>query len=112
MAKSKPKIATKPLSPKDQDDRSRIVFGQTSNGPLPDVDDETLAACRDYLVKSLTFPFQARHGGEYGLRVTHWTWGIPPSFAGRGPGAGQWNLRSCDSIGTSLMLASRRRINP
>lgn len=59
-------IATKPLSPKDQDDRIRMAFGLTSNDPLPDVDDETLAAYRDYLAKGLMFPFQAEHGGEYG----------------------------------------------
>jgi hypothetical protein len=60
------KITVKPLSPKDQDDRIRIVFGLTSNDPLPEVDDETLTAYRDYLAKNLTFPFQAEHGGEYG----------------------------------------------
>jgi hypothetical protein len=59
-------ITTKPLSPKDEDDRIRMVFGLTSNDPLPEVDDETLTAYRDYLAKNLTFPFQAKHGGEYG----------------------------------------------
>ena len=29
------KITTKPLSPKDQDDRIRMIFGLTSNDPLP-----------------------------------------------------------------------------
>jgi hypothetical protein len=59
-------ITTKPLSPKDQDDRIRMVYGLTSNDPLPDVDDETLEAYHEYLSKNLTFPFQAEHGGEYG----------------------------------------------
>lgn len=59
-------IMAKPLSPKDQDDRIRMVFGLTSNDPLPEVDDETLTAYRDYLAKNLTFPFQAQHGAEYG----------------------------------------------
>lgn len=60
------KITTKPLSPKDQDDRIRIVFGLTSNDPLPDVDDETLKAYHEYLSKNLTFSFQAEHRAEYG----------------------------------------------
>ena len=59
-------ITTKPLSPKDQDDRIRMVFGLTSNDPLPDVDDETLEAYHEYLSKNLTFPFRAEHGAEYG----------------------------------------------
>ncbi len=33
-------IKTKPLNPKDQDDRIRMVFGLTSNDPLPDVDED------------------------------------------------------------------------
>jgi hypothetical protein len=60
------KITAKPLSPKDQDDRIRLVFGLTSNDPLPDVDDETLAIYHEYLSKNLAFPFTAEHGGEYG----------------------------------------------
>jgi uncharacterized protein YodC (DUF2158 family) len=59
-------ITAKPLSPKDQDDRIRMVFGLTSNDPLPEVDDKSLTAYRDYLAKNLAFPFQAEHGGEYG----------------------------------------------
>jgi uncharacterized protein YodC (DUF2158 family) len=59
-------ITAKPLSPKDEDDRIRMVFGLTSNDPLPEVDEETLEAYRGYLAKCLTFPFQAKHGGEYG----------------------------------------------
>jgi uncharacterized protein YodC (DUF2158 family) len=60
------KITTKPLSPKDQDDRIRIVFGLTSNDPLPDVDDETLLTYHQYLAENLLFPFYAEHGSEYG----------------------------------------------
>ena len=59
-------IVVKPLSPKDQDDRIRMVFGLTSNDPLPEVDDETLTTYRAYLAKNLTFPFQAEQGAEYG----------------------------------------------
>ncbi len=59
-------ITTKPLSPKGQDDRIRMVFGLTSNDPLPNANDETLEAYHEYLSKNLTFPFRAEHGTEYG----------------------------------------------
>ena len=59
-------ITTKPLSPKDQDDRIRIVFGLTSNDPLPDVDDETLGTYHEHLSKDLVFPFEAEHTSETG----------------------------------------------
>lgn len=60
------KITTKPLSPKDEDDRIRMVFGLTSNDPLPNVDDDTLVAYHKYLAANLAFPFEAEHGEEYG----------------------------------------------
>ena len=60
------KITTKPLSPKDQDDRIRMVFDLTSNDPLPDVNDETLETYHKYLLKNLLLPFRAEHGAEYG----------------------------------------------
>jgi hypothetical protein len=60
------KITTKPLLPKDEDDRVRMVFGLTSNDPLPDVNDETLETYRQYLAANLTFPIEAEHGAEYG----------------------------------------------
>ena len=60
------KITTKPLSPKDQDDRIRMVFELTSNDPLPDVDDETLKAYHKQISKKLVFPFTAEHGAEFG----------------------------------------------
>jgi hypothetical protein len=59
-------IATKPLSPRDQDDRIRTVFGLTSNDPLPDVDNETLEMYHEYLLSSLAFPFDAEHTSETG----------------------------------------------
>jgi uncharacterized protein YodC (DUF2158 family) len=59
-------IATKPLSPKDQDDRIRMVFGLTSNDPLPDVEMDTLEQYHAYLLEHLAFPFFAEHGAEYG----------------------------------------------
>ena len=54
-------IPTKPLSKTDQDDRIRMVFGLTSNDPLPDVDNETLEAYYQYLAQNLAFPFSAEH---------------------------------------------------
>jgi hypothetical protein len=59
-------ITTKPLSPKDQDDRIRMVFDLTSNDPLPELDDKTLEVYRQYLSKTLAFPFQAEHESEDG----------------------------------------------
>jgi hypothetical protein len=59
-------IKTKPLSSKDQDDRVRMVFGLTSNDPLPDVDAETLERYHEHLSNNLVFPFSAEHGAEYG----------------------------------------------
>jgi hypothetical protein len=60
------RIISKPLSPKDQDDRIRMIFGLTSNDPLPDVDDETIAAYHKHLSKNLVFPFAAVHGEKFG----------------------------------------------
>ena len=59
------KITTKPLSPKDQDDRIRMIFGLASNDPLPTVDDDTLETYHRYLAKHLVFPFQAECRAEY-----------------------------------------------
>ncbi len=60
------RIETKPLSPKDQDDRIRTVFGLTSNDPLPEVDDDTLETYGRHLAGSLAFPFEAEHTPEKG----------------------------------------------
>jgi hypothetical protein len=60
------KITTQSLSPKEQDDRIRMVFGLTSNDTLPDVDDGTLETYHKYLSENLTFPFQAEHTSETG----------------------------------------------
>jgi hypothetical protein len=62
------KITTGPLSPKDQDDRIRMIFELTSNDPLPAVDDDTLETFHRYLAKHLAFPFQADCGSEYSHR--------------------------------------------
>lgn len=53
------KIITKPLSEKDQDDGIRMVFGLTSNDPLPQVDDSTFGVYHRYLARNLAFPFSA-----------------------------------------------------
>lgn len=53
-------LATRPLNPEDQGDRVRAVFGLTSDDPLPDVDDKTLADYHEFLSGQLTFPFEAR----------------------------------------------------
>ena len=60
------KIRTKALSPKDEDDRVRMVFELTSNDPLPDVDYETLEVYHEYLAKHLVFPFEAKYTSETG----------------------------------------------
>jgi len=60
------KITTKPLSPKDQDDRIRVIFALTSNDPLPEVDDDALEAYHRHLARNLVFPFQAECGAEFG----------------------------------------------
>jgi hypothetical protein len=64
-------ITTEPLSSRDQDDRIRMVFGLTSNDPLPDVDDETVEAYHDYLSTNLSFPFEAEHTPESGHLFRH-----------------------------------------
>jgi len=53
-------IITTPLSADNQDDRIRIVFGLTSDDPLPDDSNSTELFYFNYLNASLTFPFTAR----------------------------------------------------
>lgn len=52
-------FVSRPLSPDDQDDRVRDVFGLTSDDPLPEVDDESLSVYYTYLIANLSFPFEA-----------------------------------------------------
>ncbi len=71
-------ILVEPLSPDDEEDRIRMIFGLTSNDPLPEVDDETLTMYHSYLYGGLSFPFDADYTRETGpfsettlrLRVT------------------------------------------
>jgi uncharacterized protein YodC (DUF2158 family) len=59
-------ITAMQLSPKDEDDRIRMVFGLTSNDLLPEVDDETLETYQQFLAENLAFPVEAEYRPEYG----------------------------------------------
>jgi hypothetical protein len=60
-------IRTRPLNPKDEDDRVRIALGLTSDDPLPEVEEETLLAYHRYLAAHLSFPVEASWSPESGL---------------------------------------------
>jgi hypothetical protein len=53
-------IITRPLSVDNQEDRISMVFGLTSNDPLPDDSEATEMIYFRYLKTHLTFPFPAR----------------------------------------------------
>ncbi len=59
-------IVTRPLRMSDIDDRVRMVFGLTSDDPLPEATDENVRRYRDYLAAHLSFPFPARSVEEIG----------------------------------------------
>ncbi len=59
-------VVTKLLSPKDQDDRIRMIFGLTSDDPLPESEDEWLLKYYEYLDTNLSFPFEAKYSFETG----------------------------------------------
>lgn len=61
-------LVTRPLRPEDQDDRVRAVFGLTSDDPLPEVDDDSLARYHAYLAAHLRLPLEARIVEETGPR--------------------------------------------
>lgn len=61
-------IVTRPLNPKDEDDRVRIALGLTGDEPLLGVDDDTLRTYHRYLAAHLAFPFEAKWEPEYGPR--------------------------------------------
>jgi len=61
-------IVTRPLNPKDEDDRVRLALGLTSDDPLPAVDEDTLRVYHRYLAANSTFPFEAKWEPEYGPR--------------------------------------------
>ena len=92
-------IAVKPLSPKDQDDRIRMVFGLASNAPLPEVNDETLAVYRKYLAANLTFPIEAEAGAEFGHPET-----CEEGHGPKGQLAEKVKPKQANSVGPELAL--------
>jgi Calcium binding len=54
-------IVPRPLSPDDQDDRVRMVFGLTHDDFLPEVDEENQHTYYRYLLSHLTLPFRAQY---------------------------------------------------
>ncbi len=54
-------IGPRPLSPDDQDDRVRMVFGLTADDPLPKPAGDSLETYFNYLSERLRFPFSARY---------------------------------------------------
>jgi hypothetical protein len=63
-------IVTRPLNPKNEDDRVRIALGLTSDDPLPEVDEDTLLSYHRYLAAHLTFPFESKGEPEHGPSPT------------------------------------------
>lgn len=57
-------IISKPLSLKRQEDRIKMIMGLSSDDTLPDVDEDSLLIYYKYLVKKLTFPFDAEYSIE------------------------------------------------
>ena len=58
------RIVSKPLSMDHQDDRIRVVFGLTSDDPVPEADDQSLVVYYKYLADNLSFPFEAKYSFE------------------------------------------------
>src|SRR3954447_23588806 len=54
-------IVPRPLSPDDQDDRVRMVFGLTHDNLLPEVNEENQHTYARYLLAHLTLPFRAQY---------------------------------------------------
>jgi hypothetical protein len=63
-------IITRPLSEENQDDRVRFALGLTADDALPDVDEDTLLAYREFLAVRLSFPFQAVFNPERGVAAS------------------------------------------
>ena len=57
-------IITRPLSTDDIHDRIRMMFGLTTDDPLPPVDEQNQEKFLDYLKANLTFPFKAEYSPE------------------------------------------------
>src|SRR6185437_7616544 len=105
--------------------QNRAILHKSSGFPLFSDSHGFILKIHVSPVQSRPYPFQTETAVKTGFpllffapafsrvfRNCHRTAGIPASSFGLGPGAGQWNLRSCSLMGTSLMLASRRRIRP
>jgi hypothetical protein len=60
------RIIARSLSPSNQDDRIRMVFGLTSDDLVPEVNDGSLETYYKYLSKHLVFPFAAKCRVGYG----------------------------------------------
>lgn len=60
------RIIAKPLSPGNQEDRIRMVFGLTSDDLVPEVNDGSLETYYRYLSMHLVFPFAAKCRVRYG----------------------------------------------
>jgi len=60
-------IVARPLSPDDQDDRVRMVFGLTHDDFVPEVNRNNLHAYYRYLLAQLTLPFRAKYRRQTGL---------------------------------------------
>lgn len=52
-------IITRPLNPRNQDDRLRAILGATSDDPVPPVSVDSLYRYHDYLAGQLSFPLPA-----------------------------------------------------
>src|SRR5260370_41933829 len=59
-------IVTRPLDPENQDDRLRALFSLTSDDPLPEGNEDTLAHYHAHLAARLRFPLDARGVEETG----------------------------------------------
>ncbi|MCE9567738.1 MAG: hypothetical protein K8U57_37535 [Planctomycetes bacterium] len=60
------RIAIRPLTKNDQDDRIRAIFGLTNDDPLPRANLENLRRYARFLKTQLSFPFQAKYFIETG----------------------------------------------
>lgn len=57
-------VRSRPLDPKDDEDRIRVVFGLTSDEPLPEVNDKSLTRYHAFLSERVSFPFDATFSQE------------------------------------------------
>lgn len=60
-------LITRPLSADEPDDRVRMVFGLTSDDPLPQISVQNQRRYLDYLVGHLSFPFSADFAAAFAL---------------------------------------------